>query len=301
MAGKNYGHEAWIRAKNIAEGLDFREDIDLITGGSWTEDKLYFLCQYLAVTCHGMRHNEAFPGGLCFIDLFAGSGLCSYNAENARTTRLPGSSLIAASIQPKSFTKIIACDERPDKLEVLTGRLRIAGFQGAIDTVPGDVNNAPELIASKIPNRSLSITFVDPFSLDIHYNTIQSLSKDRSMDLVILFTDRTDLIRNLQINYLEKRGEKGDKLDLFLGDDSDWRNRYKSAKYPSGYDCLHLFAAIYRDQLKRIGYAHTDIYGIPPTSPLFTLVYASKHLLGLKYFGIARSSDSTGQRSLFRP
>ena len=86
----------------------------------------------------------------------------------------------------------------------------------------GDCNSLIDDVLCEIPQRSLTLAFIDPKGLDIRFDTVAKLSKTRRADLVILFADAYDISRNDEAYY---RDNPNSKLDEVLGPDSDWRAR----------------------------------------------------------------------------
>jgi three-Cys-motif partner protein len=86
----------------------------------WTQQKLFFWYRYLSITTDAMFGNSWFPGGLVYVDLFAGSGICTLKETGKR---IPGSVLIAAHMV-KPFCKIIACEENKDFADACRTRLQ---------------------------------------------------------------------------------------------------------------------------------------------------------------------------------
>lgn len=265
----------------------------------WTAHKLYFLCSYLVQTLEGMHGNPAFPDGIVYLDCFAGAGVSVARDESGISHRLPGSSLIAASLQPrgKSFSRIYAVESDAANADALERRIANTSFKGEFKLWRGDFNRFASQIAKELPSRALTVAFVDPYSLDIEFSAIESIARARSLDLIILFSDRIDLGRNLHV-YM------GDnpKLDLFLGAQSNWRDRYAGLTDRTGPRLRAMFADIYASSLSRIGYKHSESWPLDgPQGPMFRLVFASKNPLGLKYCQIARREDFGGERTLFGP
>lgn len=295
MARKQFGREAWQRACEIVATPDGLPVVS--TSGMWTAAKLFFLCNYLEQTMRAMHGHPKFPGGMTFVDLFAGAGVCEVRDENDTVRRYPGSSVIAASIAPKSFSRLFLIDSAATSLHAVEARVRRSDFAGEVRAWHGDVNGLADEIASALPPRALNIAFIDPYSLDIHYSTIEKLARARPLDLVILFSDRIDLGRNVSTHYYQTRPSK---LDLFLGESSGWRIRYDALSDRSGPKLRQLFADIYCEQLAQLGYPHSRTWPLAgPSGPIFRLVYASKNPLGLKFCDIALHEDLGGERSLF--
>jgi three-Cys-motif partner protein len=292
---RNYGREAWDRACTCVrqpDNLPF-----FATGGMWTAHKLYFLCSYLEQVARGMNKNIAFPDGLHYIDLFCGRGVSVVLDDAGVDRRLPGSAVIAASLGSGAFRGMTLVDQERENVDASVARVRRCGYDGTVHAHCGDVNSIIDEVVSRLPNRALSVAFIDPCSLDVHYNTIRRLASQRAVDLLILFSDRIDLQRNVTDVYLPR---KSDKLDLFLGNDSNWRERHSQLPEQSGPALRQMFADIYKEQLAKLGYVHSKSWSLPgPRGPMFRLVFASKHELGLKYCDIAASEDFQGQRGLF--
>ncbi|MBC7835105.1 MAG: three-Cys-motif partner protein TcmP [Phycisphaerales bacterium] len=298
---KNYGREAWQRACDLV-ARDHGPETTLL-GGSWTVKKLYFLCAYLELFARGMGGNPKFPNGLTYVDLFCGSGITAVDDSSGRPRHYPGSALLAASTrvesrdgQAKTFSRLVLVDKNPGSAEASGRRARGVGFEGAIEQFVADSNSIASKIAVAIPTGSVGVAFVDPYSLDIHFETIATIARGRQLDIIILYSMHVDLIRNVELYYAQPNS----KLDRFLGTDSDWRQAYDSLPDRSGIHVSELFSTLYLSQLGQLGYKYADSWQLEgPKGPMFRLVFASKNPLGLKYCGIARSEDFDGQRGLF--
>lgn len=263
----------------------------------WTADKLYFVCQYLEQVVRGMSSNPNFPDGLQYIDLFSGCGVSVAADENGRDHRYPGSPIIAASLGQSAFKGMYLVDKDAKSINALKQRLAKTGFAGKLRFWNDDANVVVDEVASALPRRSLNVAFVDPWSLDVHYETIDRLARQRPLDLILLFSDRIDLQRNIEDTYYPG---KNDKLDQFLGKTSDWRAAYDALPDRSGAKLRELFADFYLKQLARIGYTHSKSWPLPGQhGPMFRLVFASKHSLGLKFCEIAQTETLSGERGLF--
>lgn len=263
-------------------------------GGIWTAKKLFFLCCYLEQTTRGITGNSAFPNGLTYVDLFAGTGVCSPGARR----RYPGSALIAAAT-PKPFNRMILVDANEAAIKASETRVRRFGFQGHLIARHADSNAIAAELASQIPTGSLCIAFVDPYSLDVDFETIRTIASKKAMDLIILFSDAVDVVRNVEEYYYHSQS---DRLDRFLGHNSNWRRDWDDLRDRSGPNARQLFANIYIRQLRSLGYQYSQSWPLDgPNGPVFRLVYASKHELGLKYCEIALKEDFGGEVGLFGP
>jgi three-Cys-motif partner protein len=260
--------------------------------GTWTEEKLYFWHRYLEITTNAMTNNPHFPGGLVYVDLFAGAGICTLK-ESGR--RIPGSVLIAANTN-KPFTRIIACEQNREFAEACETRLLRTHIRNRCHVLKGDCNELIDKVIDLIPERSLTLAFIDPKGLDAKFSTIEKLAKLRRVDIVALFADAYDITRNIHIY----REEPNSKLDQVLGPGSGWREKLDKLPNPQGFQ-RKLFAEIYMDQLKcHLGYIEMNSQTISGNNgPLYSLIYASNHQLGLKFWIEALGKNVHGQKRLF--
>ena len=263
--------------------------------GQWTRDKLYFWKRYIDITTRAMHDSRAFPGGLVYVDLFGGAGVCTLKGASKR--RFPGSAIIAAHAA-RPFQKIIVCEQNPSLAEACRIRLERTDAAGRCYVLVGDCNESVHQVARMIPRRALTLAFVDPKGLDAQFKTIEVLANNARADFVVLFADAYDAIRNIEHVY---RPDPNSKLDQVLGPDSNWRKELDKLENPDHVTRRKLFAEIYKRQLKRLlGYDYPDEKVMTFRGmPLYRLVYASKDKLGLKFWKEALKEDSGGQRGLF--
>lgn len=296
MARKKWGRSAWENACSLVESVDELPCVK--TQGMWTAEKLYFLCSYLVQVLEGLHGHPAFSDGIVFIDCFAGSGVCLVKDRNDRVHRYPGSTVIAASLRlhGKSLSKIIAIEQDESHLAALKVRVARCGFPGETIWFHANFNEYADRVAAAIPKKSLNVAFLDPYALDCHYSAIAQLAYEKPLDLIVLFSDRIDLQRNVE-QYANKAESK---LDDFLGRQSGWRERYAGLPDQSGTKLRDMFAEIYLEQLAKLGYQHSDTWTLTgPMGPMFKLLFVSKHALGLKYCQIAKGDQLDGSSSLF--
>lgn len=259
--------------------------------GAWTEDKLFNWNRYIEMTTIAMAGK--WSGGLVYVDLFGGPGICQLR-ESRR--RIPGSVLLAAWA-PKSFSRILACEKDPELAKACQTRLKTTEAAKCSKVFIGDCNVAIDELVAEIPAGALTLAFVDPEGLHIHFQTLQTLTKDHRVDLAILFADHMDVLRNVA-RYAE---QKVSKLDRFLGQGTDWRDRWESMSNQDAEHTCQLFADIYRDQLRqRLGYGYFDDQVLKSThGTLYRMIRASKHRLGQKFALESSRIERGGQKRLF--
>jgi three-Cys-motif partner protein len=287
---------SYDRWQALCREVEIPDALPTWEAGAWTQDKLYFWKRYIDITTQAMTDHPKFPGGLIYVDLFGGAGICTLK-ETKR--RFPGSTLIAASAS-KPFSKIIVCENDAVFANACRTRLSKTAVANSCLVLDGDCNLLIDKVLTEIPRRSLTLAFIDPKALDIKFDTVSKLSQVRA-DLVILFADAYDIHRNDEKYY---RSNPNSKLDEVLGPDSEWRARLDLLPSHNSTDKRKLYAEIYQDQLKKhLGYTHFDeqVMSRAPgplacPTPLYRLIYASKNKLGLKFWREAKKEDAGGQR-----
>ncbi len=262
--------------------------------GVWTERKLWWWNRYIKITTHAMVGNPQFPGGIVYVDLFAGPGVLTLKGSG---TRVPGSPLIAAEA-PKQFSKIILCEKDTDIADACESRLKARGHGDRCVVVRGDCNQQIEEICRHIPSRSLTLAFVDPTGLHAKFETVERLAKGRSVDFLILVADGYDIVRNVEVYAKQDRSN----LDEFLGDGSNWRDAFANLpNYDSNHIC-RMFLDEYQTQLKnRLGYSHfgAENLKLPKGTGLYRILFASRHELGMKFWRESTKTDKDGQSVMF--
>jgi len=260
--------------------------------GAWTEQKLYLWHRYLEITTSAMVGKPAWPEGLVYIDLFCGPGVCQVRETGKR---LPGSPLIAANAA-KPFRKLIFTDIDGVCADSTRERLERSPARGRYEVLTGDSNTVVQTFASRIPRGTLSLAFIDPEALDVHFSTLQTLAQDRAVDFLLLFADATDLVRNVDLYE-----QQDSKLDAMLGPDSGWRQDWAALKNRSGTNVRELFPKIYERQIQKhlnyVGLRREVVNG--PHGPLYSLLYASKHERGLEFWDKIAKKELGGQTRMF--
>lgn len=269
------------------DGLPVREV------GAWSEDKLWFWHRYVQITTSAMVDKRAWKGGVAYVDLFAGPGICLVKETGKR---LPGSPLIAAHAA-KPLSRIIACELDPTLALACNQRLKRSPAADRAVVLAGDCNALIEDVAMHIPSSALTLAFIDPESLHVRFESVRRLSQAGAVDLLILFADAFDVVRNNRAYYLENPDSP---LDRFLGTTSNWRVDWRHLGDHSGPKLRDMFLSVYQRQLRTLGYQYFGEERISgPSGPLYRLVYASKNDRGLDFWNKAKSKHRTGQGNLF--
>lgn len=264
--------------------------------GKWTERKLHFWAKYIDITTRAMVGHPQWSAGLVYLDLFAGPGICEIRGSGRR---LPGSPIIAAQAA-RSFRKIIAVELDSENASTLEKRLKQYVTDDVATVLCGACEDRIEDVIALIPERSLTLAFIDPEGFDVSYKMLKRLADDsRRIDMLILFADAVDLVRN--VDKYEQLEES--KLYTMLGDSTNWIAEWRALENRSGPNIREFFASVYarilRSELGYVGVREEIIHG--PSGPLYRLIYASKSERGLDFWDKISSIEPGGQRRLFGP
>lgn len=242
--------------------------------GPWIDRKHFFLKRYADIFTKGMKNKWS----LTYVDLFAGPGRCLIDS---RPDELEGSPLISLNYE---FDKFIFIEASKEDFDALKQRCSKSPKFSRIQFISGDCNSVIE----KVVPDGLSLAFVDPTGIDIHFNTIRSLANGRKVDLLMNIQFGMDIKRNFQL-YQQKKD--GSQLDSFLGGHVEW----KHLKTPT--DVINL----YKDRIRRLGYGTVEYDIVVKNTqnvPMYFLFFASKHPRGLDFWKKITKKDETGQYQL---
>lgn len=275
---------------------------------AWAAEKLHYVKRYIYMFTTSM-HKKPWRS-IRYIDLFAGTGKCRVKNSNQI---LLGSTLLALTAE-QPFTNYIFVDKNSQSINSLTQRsqekqrlVQIDYYIGNSNIIVHDiVKHIQEKDGVFIPGKwkSLNLTVLDPYGLELEWKTIASLAQVEKMDLIIYYS-QSGLTRNLKQCYAI---ENDTIIDRFFGD-REWRAIYgseqKKGKSMAGVH-RHLID-YYKKKLRMLGYVDVrtrDEIETEPlvrntkNAPLYRLLFASKHELGHKFWEEVTKKDVYGQRRL---
>jgi len=253
------------------------------TVGEWSRDKHYFLMRYIDAFTTSMRKKKW--QGLHYIDLFAGAGI-----ERLKDSKELdwGSAMIAAQA-PRRFDGLHLCEKDERKYSALS--FRVAKIRPDAQVLHGDANKKINEILHPIPLRTLSLAFLDPYGLHLHFETLKVLSDIRA-DLIIFFPDHLDALRNWEKYYL---GNPNSNLDHCLGSGANWRSIIN--KMPRDRLAERL-RELYVGQIKSLGYTNFEYERISTKDhALYILIFCSRHPLAAKLWRGITGKKRNGQRT----
>jgi len=253
--------------------------------GPWAEEKYQYVGMYAQLFSTGMKNK--WPHRI-YLDLFSGPG---YSRVRETNRVVLGSPMIALSL-PDRFDSYVFADENTESLDALRTRVSRLGLDVTPTYIPGDANARIGRVLdviSKTPSKStLSFCFLDPYKLNIHFETVRRIAEGRSVDFLILLALYIDANRNVA-SYVAKGNRT---VDLFLGD-PNWRQRWTSAEQ-NGDTIVEFLANEYSIKMSEIGYLPMGIGDMVKIRthdkrlPLYFLAFFSRHHTGLRFWDEVR-------------
>jgi three-Cys-motif partner protein len=262
-------------------------DDDLPTNeiGPWAEEKYQYVGMYAQLFSTGMKNKWPHRN---YLDLFSGPG---YSRVRDTNRVVLGSPMIALSL-PDRFDSYVFADENTESLDALRTRVSRLGLSVTPTYIPGDANEKVgrvlEVISQTPSKSTLSFCFLDPYKLNIHFDTVRRIAEGRSVDFLILLALYIDANRNVAFYVAE--GNR--TIDLFLGD-ANWRQHWKAAGH-RGDTIVEFLANEYSRRMGQIGYLPMSIEHMVKIRthdrrlPLYYLAFFSKHETGLKFWDEVR-------------
>jgi three-Cys-motif partner protein len=214
---------------------------------SWSLEKYNLLGGYCDIFTTGMRSKW---NQLIYIDLFAGAG----HAQILETGKTYLSSALIAMSIPNPFTKYILCEGDPERFKALKGRVEKNFNHLNVLLINGNSNKIIDQVYHAIPsykkgNTVLTFCFVDPYSLNLHFRTIETLGSKRLVDFLILQALHMDGNRNL-LNYLK---DENDKIALYLGN-KNWREEFNQSSKDYSANFVLFLSDQYMKKMKSLEY-----------------------------------------------
>jgi three-Cys-motif partner protein len=234
---------------------------------------------------------KKWPGKLYYIDLFSGPGRCHIRETGEE---IDGSPLIALRFD---FAKYFFFEMDPDCHKALDARIKTRAPNKNITLTQGDCNQG---IGNIKPPASpaLGLAFIDPTGISqISFETIQKLTLNRRIDLIINFPEGMGIRMNLH----QYTGKETSALNTFIGTNR-WQGRFQEALTSFPQAC-HEIAAEYLENLRSLGYQIVDGSQIPVMTNqnrlLYYLLFASKNPKGNEFWKKIGVINPHGQRKLF--
>jgi three-Cys-motif partner protein len=256
------------------------------SSGAWVLDKKAIFEKYCGIFTKGV--SGKWGGKLAFVDLFCGPGK---NVIRGSGSEFDGSPLIALS---HNFARYVFVDT-PEILTTLRARLIGHPKLDRITFVEGDCNKNIGEVLRVLPTDHLSLAFIDPTGFHIEFETIRRLVTGRKVDLLMTIQFGMALNMNLPL-YVNSEGEA---LTRFLGN-TEWRKDVEQSGTVE--QASRRILDRYMNQIRSLGYLDTkdkEIIRTDKNIPLYSIVMASRHELGEKFWREINKIGPSGQREMF--
>lgn len=168
-------------------------------GGLWTKEKLKILRKYLSAYTMALKKQ---PFSLCYIDAFAGAGYCEIKqdkrdrahslfselCEEEASCFLDGSAKIALEIG-RPFDEYVFIEKSSKRIENLkTLSSQYPQLSNRITILKNDANARIKTICQSYNWRGKrAVVFLDPFGMQVEWETIVAIAETKAIDLWLLF------------------------------------------------------------------------------------------------------------------
>lgn len=219
---KKLDHRDWInKYQNAVQNENLinmvkKNNLPINDAGAWSFLKLAFLwsiAYYIYSPIIGSRYSN-----MCYVDLFSGSGLVKFKDVSNNYQLMMGSPLLTATIESAyPFNKCFFFEKNFKFANALEKRLNLLSENKKLScesfkVINKDCNKAIDdfiKAVSKIPNTHF-LLFVDPYSTEIHWRTMEKLLSSKYPAF--------DMIFNFQPFGVNRKRYMPEELPLFFGD-----------------------------------------------------------------------------------
>jgi three-Cys-motif partner protein len=206
-------------------------------GNSWTDKKLAMLAKYLPAYTTALKKQ---PFRLAYIDAFAGTGYRTLKSEPSGSELmfpeladreaqqfLKGSAKIALETNPP-FDKYIFIEKDAEKVvELAALKEEFPDKAHKIEIVNADANEYLYERCTKFDwSKNRAVLFLDPFGMEVNWETIQAISNTKAIDLWLLFPLGVAVSRLLRKDAKIDKANR-EKLNRFFGSEEWFEAFYK--------------------------------------------------------------------------
>jgi len=283
--------------------------------GPWAREKLATLHDYLSAYTTTLK-NQTWCAGTIYVDAFAGPGRAPLRTKTpivnqadalADTQRLvdyiKGSPRVALEI-PTPFSRYVFVEQHTKRRAELQRLQAEFGVARNIAIAPGDAN---AVLAKRILNAGIdwrshrAVVFLDPFGMQVPWNTLVALAGTGAIEVIISFPVGMAIQRVLTRSASITPGRRA-KLDTYFGS-SEWYDLvYETTHDLLGprtdkvADAAGRLLYWYRQRLKAAFGHVSEAQLITNTKGghLYYLIWAGPHPLGLQ---IANAVLTRGKRA----
>lgn len=205
-------------------------------GGDWTQQKLQILDNYLAAYCKIFQTNpRARHFDTIYVDAFAGSGLIQQSVNREVEEQLFSEFVKPDAIEflkgsatravQHPFTRYVFIEKSETRVAELEKLKALSTAGPRISIRKGDANSKLEsFVAATDWKKTRAVVFLDPYGMQVNWNTIAMLGETKAVDVWFLFPLGQAVMRLLQ-KRCEPPPEWQQALDRIFGT-HDWYSRF---------------------------------------------------------------------------
>jgi three-Cys-motif partner protein len=199
-------------------GGDSADDSTHEFGAAHTALKLETLQKYLPAYTTALQSRFY----LHYIDAFAGTGMCNIKVGGEQI-EIPGSASIAITCVPP-FHRMVFIEKSTKRVRALE-RLKERAKDREIAIMKDDANSAvPAQLRALNPTRDRAIVFLDPYGMQVRWETLRNIAASKIADLWYLFP-LSGLYRQASLRADDIDDDKAAALTRILGTD-EWRTAF---------------------------------------------------------------------------
>jgi three-Cys-motif partner protein len=206
-------------------------------GGKWTQEKLEKVGNYLQTYSTALK-NQSFRR--VYVDAFAGTGYVNFKEKQSNSLLFPefeesevqdfvvGSAQIALNINPP-FDEYIFIEKDTSRFSELENLKKdFPHLASRILPQSEDANNFLQSFCKTNWSNKRAVVFLDPYGMQVKWETIEAIAKTQAIDLWILFPLGVAVNRLLKRNGDISESVK-QRLDEMFGTE-DWFNEFFKPK-----------------------------------------------------------------------
>lgn len=253
------------------------DDLKVMTVGNWAQVKYKLVGKYCNIFSSGMKNFW----NLIYLDLFSGPG---YVRNKQSGMLMKNSALISMNV-PYQFDHYILNDYDEESVRALETRINRLHPGISYKVYNEDANNCINKILRERPvfdnsKPTLTFCFLDPFSLNLDFQTVRILSQKEQVDILMLHALQMDGQRNLVYYYKDESR----RIEAFTGT-SNWREKFKQQGLAKS-DFMKFISDEFDENIVKLGYKTTDKEQIRNNSGtgIYHLAFYSKHQRGMEFF-----------------
>jgi three-Cys-motif partner protein len=207
-------------------------------GGDWTEQKLQMLTDYLDAYATALKNQ---PFQRWYIDAFAGTGyremelqggedagLFPELAEEEPQRFLDGSARRALRVRP-AFHRYVFIEKSPQRFAELTKlKAEFPDLAACMSSIQEDCNAYLRNVCREVDwARTRAVLFLDPFGMQVEWQTVEAVAKTRAVDMWILFP--LSAVNRLLTRSGDMPESWAERLTTLFGTE-DWRDEFYTEK-----------------------------------------------------------------------